>query len=44
MLVTLALGLSAVVGLHVLFWTIALGSFVSGAVSVYGYERGVRRA
>jgi len=43
-LTTLALGLSAVVGLHVLFWTIALGSFVSGAVSVYGYERGVRRA
>jgi hypothetical protein len=43
-LLTLALGLSAVVALHVLFWSIALGSFVSGAVSVYGYERGVRRA
>jgi hypothetical protein len=43
-LLTLALGLSAVVGLHVLFWSIALGSFVSSGVSVYGYERGVRRA
>lgn len=43
-LVALAVGLSAVVGLHVLFWSVALGSFVSGAVSVYGYERGVRRA
>jgi hypothetical protein len=43
-LVTLALGLSAVVALHVLFWSIALGSFVTGAVSVYGYERGVRHA
>ena len=43
-LLSLAFGLSAVVGLHVLFWTIALGSFVSGAVSVFGYERGVRRA
>ena len=43
-LLTLAVGLSAVAGLHVLFWSIALGSFVSGGVSVYGYERGVRRA
>lgn len=43
-LVALALGFSAVIGLHVLFWSIALGSFVSGAVSVYGYERGVRHA
>lgn len=43
-LVVLAVGLGGVVGLHVLFWSIALGSFVSGAVSVYGYERGVRRA
>jgi hypothetical protein len=43
-LVTLAFGLSAVIGLHVLFWSIAIGSFVSSAVSVYGYERGVRRA
>ena len=43
-LVALAAGLGAVVGLHVLFWSIAAGSFASGAVSVYGYERGVRRA
>ncbi len=41
---TLALGWGGVVGLHVLFWSVALGSFVSSAVSVYGYERGVRRA
>jgi len=43
-LLTLAVGLSAVVALHVLFWSIAVGSFVSSAVSIYGYERGVRRA
>jgi hypothetical protein len=43
-LLTLAFGLSGVVALHVLFWSVALGSFVSSAVSVWGYERGVRRA
>lgn len=43
-LVALAVGLGAVVALHVLFWSVALGSFVSAGVSIYGYERGVRRA
>jgi len=43
-LATLALGASAVVALHVLFGSFFVGSVVSGVVSVYGYERGLRHA
>ncbi|MEV1293541.1 hypothetical protein [Pseudonocardia sp. NPDC049635] len=42
MLATLAFGGSAVLALHVLLGSFALGSLVAGAVSVHGYERGVR--
>lgn len=41
LLLVLALGGSAVVGLHVLFGSFAVGSLAAGVVTVVGYERGV---
>lgn len=40
-LVALALGGSAVLALHIMLGSFALGSLAEGAVSIYGYERGV---
>lgn len=40
-LISLALGVSAIVALHILAITFVIGSIVEGGVSVYCYERGV---
>lgn len=42
MLVALAIGISAVVALHILFGSFLLGSLAEGGFSIYLYESGVR--
>lgn len=41
-LMALALGVSTVLALHILFGTIFVGTIAEGGVSVYLYEKGVR--
>jgi len=41
-LVTLAVGLSAVFALHIVFGAFAIGSIIEGCVSIYHHERGVQ--
>ena len=41
-LVTLAFGMPAVIALHVLFGSLAIGSIIQGGANVYFYEKGVK--
>jgi hypothetical protein len=41
-LVTLAVGMTSVAALHILFGVFAAGSIIEGIASVYYYEKGVR--